>query len=406
MSPSSSRSCSRRSAATTRARTRLVRSLGAAFCLLSFASASTACATILDFQDAKDLLTDDGSSTSASPTSATLDGAPSGRDDSSEGAPSETDGGRGVDAAPDVIEEDVVVSPPPNSCSGGRCVLDVPDGWQGPLEMFRTSSGSLAGAPPCSGDYSVSVYSGYADPIAPAAQCTCSCDVPAGATCGKPVVTYYRDKECSQTCSSAASQSFSTNACTELSSSLYCTSLRMTITQPVASGGSCAVVAATQVPPASWSSAVRLCGMGMAATQSTCDAGNVCAPTTTPAFAPSNACIARSGTFACPAGYPSHHVFHASASDTRTCSACSCGSASGVACSGTFSGFNASGPNAGGKCVQPTSTASLPVTCATVGSLDSAVVSVTPNGGSCPATGGAPIGSFDPGPETTVCCEH
>jgi hypothetical protein len=167
-----------------------------------------------------------------------------------------------------------------------------------------------------------------------------------------------------------------------------------------ASGGGCTPSASAVVPPLAWNGAVRVCGLSAPAGGS-CDAGGICAPRTGLPFASDTYCVARAGAQTCPADYPSARTFYESASDTRACTACTCGAETGAACDvavvSTFgdslchSGANNQSSSDG--CVRKNASKTA----------TAAPVALT-SGGACEAQGGTSTGGVTPTTPTTICC--
>jgi len=108
-------------------------------------------------------------------------------------------------------------------------------------------------------------------------------------------------------------------------------------------------------------------------------------------------CILSPGDLSCPPGaYSVRHVYYASVSDSRACTACACGVAAGVTCSATAQqGCGQTGP----AIPLPTACASLP----SPGSV-TLIAAATVTGGSCTPSGGQPTGALVPTGATTLCC--
>jgi hypothetical protein len=129
-----------------------------------------------------------------------------------------------------------------------------------------------------------------------------------------------------------------------------------------------------------------------------CAVGEVCAPVPVPPFG-ANLCVANTGDAACPDGYTVKISGSGGVTDTRGCTECACGDASGVSCTGTLLLNNASGCGGG-------TTLPIPLTSctATSGNRGVKVQTLSGTGGSCPQSGGALTGSLAPKDLVTVCC--
>lgn len=352
--------------------------------------ASSACASLLDFQEPTDLVTD--ASSTEEPAAADAGSTQASPERDAAKAESESDRATAEgEASPD---ENVGLLIGPPSCSA--CSPAVPAGWYGPLAIHE---GSGTTAPPsCSGDYPVTMYDGFAGPQASPAVCSCSCSAPSGATCSKPKVSFYSNSSCSADCGAGAPQ-LQLPTCGR-PSTLTCDAKEIhsfSVSPSVPSGGACSPVATEQLPRTAWATAVRLCGRS--APGETCEGGGTCSGSTFPPFAATNRCMLKTGSWACPSGFPVRRSFYTGGTDTRACSSCSCGSPNGVACSASVSTYDAS--SCGGAAI----TRSAPTSCAAVPSVQRLTVTEpAPYGGSCAASGGAPIGDFVPDGPSTVCC--
>jgi hypothetical protein len=161
--------------------------------------------------------------------------------------------------------------------------------------------------------------------------------------------------------------------------------------------------AGTTIPPSGWSARARLCAPAATPAASGCDAGEVCAPVTALPFQTQTYCIARSGIQTCPTSYPAQRIYYQSFTDTRACSPCTCGPASGATCSGGSVNFYGAPTCSGG--VTPMS---VPEACGSLGGARVGIFSdaATPSGGRCVPDGGAPVGGFQGATPTTICCRQ
>jgi hypothetical protein len=344
--------------------------------LLGAASAS-ACAAIWGFQDATDL------------RDASVDGSADGTADGT----IDTNEDRGADQGTgEVASGDGALdaSPEATATCAQACVAAPPDNtWVGP---FAIEEGTMLAG--CTGPYPAQQYRGYAEASAPAASCTCACGAPEGGTCSDPVTNFWFDNVCTKGCGSP-NQAIQTS-CTPVTGS-GCS--HFTLSAPVASGGSCAPSGTTEVPDAAWTVNAILCGSD--AGTGGCDDGSVCTPTTTGPFLLATYCIATNGdTATCPSSYPKVRTYFASASDTRGCSTCSCGSPDGSACvGGTTTFYDQPG------CSHNPVSEPMPSGCTNNPNGQSGIYTgETPAGGSCSPSGGLPVGTFTPTSPTTICC--
>jgi hypothetical protein len=277
--------------------------------------------------------------------------------------------------------------------AGFTCVPTAPTGWTGPVAYDE-------GAPPsaaCPAGYPTDALDGQSDPSTTAATCSCSCGAVQGASCSLTNVAYYSTLDC--TGATCGDDGLPGGQCV----AVPCGS-SAAASPPVVAGGACTATPSQTVPPVQWQQAQRACtgvvGGG-------CSAGNVCAPPVASPFAPTP-CVYTAGSTGCPSGYPNAATTtYASATDTRSCSACSCGSPTGLSCSvptmslwsdvscsvSQVTSFPANGAcvSLGGSGMQR------------VGGAEASAFGVQGNG-SCTASGGTPQGSVTPTQPTTVCC--
>jgi hypothetical protein len=156
------------------------------------------------------------------------------------------------------------------------------------------------------------------------------------------------------------------------------------------------------LPPLPWGAAARGCAPPTLLPRG-CPSGQLCAPQPAAPFG-AKLCIAQAGDLACPAGsYSQKHTAFAGADDSRGCSGCTCGATS-VACGGTFM------LNPGMDCFGPFFiNGGLPLSCHSVPSQTQYSMSYSsgpPTGvGSCPASGGQPMGTASVKGPLTVCCQ-
>jgi hypothetical protein len=327
----------------------------------------------------------------------------------------------GTDAGPPTCTVTDCSNP---ACTTVACVSAVPTGWTGYFALF---DGAPATDPSCPTSFPTSAYLGNAGLTAPADTCSaCSCGSPAGGTCVLPTSYTVQDGTCSGTsyCSGTYTLSGSwTGGCTGntefrggqdtcgVNGGANCTAgsapCNVSVSVPAAtvSGGSCTASGGTPtVTPTSWSELGVACN-GETTVTTGCTGGSVCAPKPPSPFE-SGLCIEQAGVVACPAGaFSTQHVFYTGVTDTRGCSECSCGAASGSTCSATVTLYSAQSVN---TCTGPVAAVTTG-SCAelsgnpTVAGREASNIT-TPSGGSCAASGGAPTGSATPSTPTTFCC--
>jgi hypothetical protein len=284
------------------------------------------------------------------------------------------------------------------TCSGA-CV-GAPSGWQGPFAILE----GVGGPPPptlpgCTGAYTNDSYDGTGSPDAGVPSCACACDAPKNAICSDPVANYFSLGGCSLGCGTANQNIAPT--CTPLANS-GCLAGYATLTNPTASGGSCTPNATVDVPPVGWTKDVRLCAPPMPPTGSGCDGGAVCAPAASLPFEADTYCVAKQAVAQCPPEYPAARAtYFGGVTDTRGCTPCSCGSPTGVTCTGASITLYADT-----QCQTGANNLAIPMACANLGTAKAAVFNgATGTGGSCISDdGGTPVGSFTPTTPTTICC--
>ncbi len=187
----------------------------------------------------------------------------------------------------------------------------------------------------------------------------------------------------SAACTAVASMSGSTYWCEQ-------TSPKPTMSACTPSTGS------ATLPPVGWTTDGVVCGLGTGAV--TCGDAGACAPAPAGPFAPAW-CVFQKGAQTCPPGFPLQHVWEDVASDDRTCTACTCGDASGATCATTTALYGDA------QCLSQVSTLKSDSDCNGVTNAQAAIATITVSGTpSCPAGGGTPTGSATTTPETTVCC--
>jgi hypothetical protein len=266
-------------------------------------------------------------------------------------------------------------------------------GWTGPLTLYPATS-----QPPGCGTGFSSFYEIDGGP----ASCTsCSCGRPDGSTCSAPVVSFYSDGNCQTPCGQDA---LVTKKCVPPT----CGGSFM-IGNSVPQGGGCpASGGAPTLPPAMVESA-RACPLAASLPSSSCGPDRACLQTPmTPD--PPRLCYMRAGRAgACPAapyifGPEVYFTDPEKFTDTRGCSACTCGAPGGGSCTNpialnlrTDSMCNFPGLNLPFM---------VPAECQSLnnqGFLITADFALSP--GSCVPDGGAPTGSVtSSSPVVSFCC--
>src|SRR5262249_55650440 len=131
-----------------------------------------------------------------------------------------------------------------------------------------------------------------------------------------------------------------------------------------------------------------------------------CRPKPPAPFTP-GICIGRPGDMDCPNGFVKN-TFYSNYSDSRGCTPCSCGQASGGTCEITVHLFSTD------TCINGTEVVNFPSGGCTALSGNPTIggrtdeISIPPNGGTCPVVpgGGKAKGMVTPVEPTTICCKN
>jgi hypothetical protein len=304
------------------------------------------------------------------------------------------------DGSPDNLRDDEC----PCAVDGEHaCVEDAPADWDGPMAI-ATAPG--AGSPPlCAGTgYERQVLSLFGALDTGAETCGCTCGTPGGMSCTQSICMHRTST--SQQCVMAgiAVQ----DMCEYTISPGQCTgSLPTGFYKPMnpqwTATGTCPAAPTVNIGTAVWNERMVACETNDASPAG-CAAASECLPELAN---PLDAwCIYRDGEHACPSGpYSDQTIYYASFTDSRSCSACTCGTPTGI-CQGSM--HFSYGSN-------------LPNGCELANGLDSASFggcvqvdgSVFPLGspttaqpmGSCPPQGGTLQGSVTRSGAVTVCCK-
>jgi hypothetical protein len=302
----------------------------------------------------------------------------------------------GSDASQDALTDPTAPDAGGGDHVAGDCVPEPAPNWW-PVALANGASTN----PSCPADYADAATAQDGLSWRPAT-CGCTCVNPGGVSCSIPFG--YGCNTNGTTCPSALSW-LTLNAATCAntpgtvcpgSCGAECTGFIAT-GAPVATGGSCAPQPNVTKPEPSWSNTVALCKP----TRLTAEG---CAPSQVrmPKRDGYRRCIVQEGATVCPPGeYSERHVEYRAVTDTRACSACTCGAASGVSCGGSVSWAGGFINNCPGN---PLSMA--PSTSCQSGQRGQLFLLYTPkpSGGSCAATPGQPVGDVSPALPLTVCC--
>lgn len=329
----------------------------------------------------------------------TSDGAASSGGDAAHDAPSTTDACGSTEDCSNGIDDDCngkIDCADPACQPGFECTASAPSGWSGPVDLFDAANG---GAPPgCAAPYSIDAFDGTSEPLAFPANCGCTCSPPSTATCGAVTVSFFFDSSCKNPCTGTPVTVTPGGACVTGCPG----ALTMRATLPTATGGSCSGNASKSVPTLGWGHTARACGLPGADSPGGCSTGSLCVARPPSPF-PSSLCVWRAGDVACPSGpYSARSVYYAGATDTRDCTACTCGTSGGLTCTAAqiFSYADGECPNnAAGSIVGDGSCVSAPGSTSVVRAGSS-----SPSGASCSANPVSATGSVVPIGPTTICC--
>lgn len=206
---------------------------------------------------------------------------------------------------------------PGDSGPGCTCVPPAPMGW-----TFGVLDGDARDPCPSSYDTPVDLLEGVS---ASPAQCGCTCPgVDVQPTCAAPqqATLQMGDSQCQGptpvTLNNVAACNVQSAEAYGNGGSVYA---KATCNVPAPSGGTCKAPAATTGAAApTYAHQGRACAP--AAAPGACQNGDACLPSVS---GPWGLCAAHDGDVPCPNGYPQRHVVATSVTDTRACTACTCG---------------------------------------------------------------------------------
>jgi hypothetical protein len=309
------------------------------------------------------------------------------------GGPAE-DCGNGVDD-----NADTLVDCADPLCATSHCIAPgTPANWLGPVVVYVGPDTNL-GCPP---SWPTVVAEGGTDVTFAAPSCAgCTCGAPAGATCAAPVHSFWSAAGCSGN-PPTATQTPAPGVCVPIAAAASLLESARAAA-PVASGGSCGSGGGQPNNPApTFSDHALVCaGSSLGAG---CSGSDVCAPDPGPAFEPT-VCVWKAGGGTCNqiAPYSSRLTIHQSIADNRGCSACGCGSPSGMGCTGVTTLYEGA---TNSTCLAP----SVPMSddgvwCADGTDFGSMLFQPgAPSGGSCLPSGGTGTGSVTGGNDVVLCC--
>jgi len=319
---------------------------------------------------------------------------------------------------------------PQCQAAGYECVDPVPAGWEAPgyVALYEGATGQTP--PACPTDMPTQVFTGNATLNVQPTTCTaCGCTAPTGQDCllsgdldtspSSPGIQAMQVRNVP--CSNPAATHISTltvpdppwgGACYhdemlpagQLCSGLGCNA-SVQASLPSVAGGTCTATGGVAGKPMpKWAAAAAAChgtrqGAGCAGSQ-------VCMPKPANPFK-GHVCIEQPGDVACPAGsFSSKTVYFNDFDDTRGCTGCQCGPASGGSCEITLTLYSDQAANVCTTAVGTVKTgqcADLLGNPGIFGWTDQ--VSKQPSGGSCqPTAPSAPTGMVTPKGPTTFCC--
>lgn len=317
------------------------------------------------------------------------------------------------------------------SCGNGTCVPSPPSGWEGPVVYYE----GTATPPSCPSSYPTIKQTASSTLDAGTVTCpTCQCGTPSGVTCSADVV-FFDGASCGGSgcwgywqgvCGSGSPTPPPITVGATCKTQSLCWDptgatkpVSAAFTNLVAAGGTCTSSSqGTMVKPtAKYTKSVRACG-DPTGDPGGCGASNVCVPTAPSGFA-QKICIFKAGDVTCPSSaWGKEAVFYTAApTDTRTCSACGCGTPTGGCTGATLELYTDS------ACLQEKDTLAVAEMsgCTNIKADSSPVASPgcqgnggdsrsmklvggSGSGATCPKTGGTVTGSADPAGPVTFCC--
>lgn len=308
-------------------------------------------------------------------------------------------------------------------CADYACVSSVPANWTGYYELYQ---GAPAGDPGCSEAYPDPAYVGNYNLNAPAANCNaCLCGSPQGEVCNPPPVVTVMDTACNGTPTANLSLDLpggwngTCSSPVNMNGPYYLQggfticgpdgmqpcNQALTTAPPTVTGGFCASSGGGgMVPNAMWEGFARACQQSMPMGQG-CNLSQKCMPKPKAPYS-TLICIRRAGDFNCPAGqFSTKFVFYDDYTDSRACSPCSCGAPMGSTCEGNVSVYSDTFAN---SCTQLASTFPAGGCGNIAGNPPVGPTKFTqtmgPNGGTCSAIGGQPVGQATKTFPQTFCC--
>jgi hypothetical protein len=270
------------------------------------------------------------------------------------------------------------------------CAEEAPLDWSGPLAVSLGDT-----SPACVGSYPTDAGSYFTDLDPGTALCGCSCGPASGIQCAAGADLCYVNLTCSVGSCIAPSATLLPAQCTSIPDT-SAPMVRVSARAPTNVGG-CAANANHTLPTAVWGTQVQACG-GATTIPTACANGEVCSPLAVTPF--EKLCIQRTGEHDCPSqSYSEKVVVYEDFTDTRACSACSCGPATS-SCRGEV---DFTYPGGGQSCGSLANTVAAG-SCGAMNNLtQTATYSPNPSG-SCTASASTLSGGVTQNGPVTFCC--
>jgi hypothetical protein len=305
-------------------------------------------------------------------------------------------GDNDCDGEPDNVIDDEC---PCDSDGAHRCVGDAPADWLGPVAL--ATAAATAAAPSCTATgYERAVLSKFGSVDEGSAECACSCSAPGNMQCtGTPGLHRVTSSvSCAQiglTFDDPLEYDVPNNTCVNVPSGRL-----KAVGHSFSSSGSCTPQPTSDIDDAVFKRRMVACATNEESTAG-CGAAQLCVPNLVAPL--EKFCVYREGEHDCPndAPYTERTVYLDELEDDRTCSTCTCGSASGL-CEGAISLTS----NPGGTCEGQILVAQLGYgACTDTSATTIAVSGASTPVGNCTPSGGRLQGSVRRNGPTTVCCE-
>lgn len=271
----------------------------------------------------------------------------------------------------------------------GDCLPPAPNGWSGPVAMYEGNA-----PPACVGDFAGTALSAKSDFEVGQDHCACACDPPTGEACGSAGICPNSASGACLLCLAGAGYSVAPGACTS-ATNLNNRRLYFTNTPAYTATGCQPRASNTTIDQSGFRNEVVACDM--ADPGGTCNGGAVCTPKLGTSF--QAACVIQSGDVACPAGpYSVKVTTYSGFNDNRSCTACTCGSASGT-CNSEVVLVDSCNP------IPFLHKRVSPGECSTALTVSSGYLRHnTDPQGSCPASAPGTTGEAKPTGAATLCC--